>query len=261
MNTNSPATRIGDRRYVLRVTLVLFAGLLVLINGATDVSAGMPTFTLADAKRPFSRVLSEPTRLRLDSISFFLLGLLVSTWIIRRTWNSLRQEFPRLPLLSFGKAFRLVMIWGLLFVVVLTMISGARELMTPGAWEKQGLTYRLAPSQPDPIEEQITARYAAMQRLRDSVFAYASKHDEQLPTPKAADEILTALGPSATSAYRRYVYVGGGKIPDEHSQHLTTPCAYEGDAVGPDRLVLMTNGGIRWMPITEIERTLKEPIP
>jgi hypothetical protein len=24
------------------------------------------------------------------------------------------------------------------------MISGARELMTPGAWEKQGVTYRLA---------------------------------------------------------------------------------------------------------------------
>ena len=27
--------------------------------------------------------------------------------------------------------------------VVLAMISGARELMTPGAWEKHGATYRL----------------------------------------------------------------------------------------------------------------------
>jgi len=26
---------------------------------------------------------------------------------------------------------------------VLTMISGARELMTPGAWEKDGAIYRL----------------------------------------------------------------------------------------------------------------------
>ncbi len=37
-----------------------------------------------------------------------------------------------------------MIIWGLLFVLVLTMISGARELMTPGAWEKEGFTYVLA---------------------------------------------------------------------------------------------------------------------
>ncbi len=37
----------------------------------------------------------------------------------------------------------MVVLWGLLFTVVLAMISGARELMTPGAWEKQGATYRL----------------------------------------------------------------------------------------------------------------------
>ncbi len=29
----------------------------------------------------------------------------------------------------------------MLCVVVLTMISGARELMTPGAWQKDGFTY------------------------------------------------------------------------------------------------------------------------
>ena len=31
----------------------------------------------------------------------------------------------------------------LLFVIVLTMISGARELLTPGAWEQNGGTYEL----------------------------------------------------------------------------------------------------------------------
>ena len=30
--------------------------------------------------------------------------------------------------------------------IVLTMISGARELMTPGAWERNGVTYRLSES-------------------------------------------------------------------------------------------------------------------
>jgi hypothetical protein len=36
-----------------------------------------------------------------------------------------------------------VTLWGLLFLLILTMISGARELMTPGAWEKHGSTYEL----------------------------------------------------------------------------------------------------------------------
>jgi hypothetical protein len=35
-----------------------------------------------------------------------------------------------------------------LFLLVLTMISGARELMTPGAWEKKGFTYQLVRDRP-----------------------------------------------------------------------------------------------------------------
>jgi hypothetical protein len=41
-----------------------------------------------------------------------------------------------------------VTLWGLLFLLILTMISGARELMTPGAWEKHGSTYRLKDERP-----------------------------------------------------------------------------------------------------------------
>jgi len=55
-----------------------------------------------------------------------------------------------LPRLSFGRALAGVILWGLLFFIVLTMISGARELMTPGAWKKDGATYKLAD---DPAEE------------------------------------------------------------------------------------------------------------
>ena len=57
-----------------------------------------------------------------------------------------------------GKALGVVFLWGLLFVLVLTMISGARELMTPGAWEKKGLTYRLTDDPSAAVERQITAR-------------------------------------------------------------------------------------------------------
>ncbi|MEX2173364.1 MAG: hypothetical protein WD872_03320 [Pirellulaceae bacterium] len=55
----------------------------------------------------------------------------------------------------------MVALWGLLFVIVLTMISGARELMTPGAWEKQGLTYKLR------TEDQPAATVAELRNYHD----------------------------------------------------------------------------------------------
>lgn len=88
-------------------------------------------------------VLTDIARLRLEAISFFIATILVSAVVVRWLWNSLRDSFPKLPRLTYGKALTLVLIWGLMFVIVLTMISGARELMTPGAWEKQGPVYRL----------------------------------------------------------------------------------------------------------------------
>jgi hypothetical protein len=74
--------------------------------------------------------------------------LLFCGWAVKGLWNVLRRQFPLLPALSYGRALSLVVVWGLLFVVVLTMISGARELMTPGAWRKQGWTYKLADAAP-----------------------------------------------------------------------------------------------------------------
>lgn len=87
--------------------------------------------------------VSELARPRLDVISFFLVVLLASSAAVWGLWNWLRSDFPRLPRLSVAKACGLVALWGLFFVVVLTMISGARELMTPGAWKRVGYTHQL----------------------------------------------------------------------------------------------------------------------
>lgn len=61
--------------------------------------AGMPTAEL-----------SEWGELRLQTISFFLLGFLISSLVVWRIWNSLRRDFPRLPQLSFGNASGLVLL-------------------------------------------------------------------------------------------------------------------------------------------------------
>jgi hypothetical protein len=84
----------------------------------------------------------------LQAISFFVVALFVCAWAVKGLWQVLRKDMTWLPPLSYGRSLSLVLLWGLLFIIVLTMISGARELMTPGAWRKQGWTYRLAEPAP-----------------------------------------------------------------------------------------------------------------
>ena len=110
--------------WTLRRTVV--TGFVILLALSSPAYAGMPQLTLSDLAAA-----------RLDSISFFLGMLLLFAWIVKVLWNSLGKDFKSLPQLSYLRALMLVTLWGLLFVLVLTMISGTRELLTPGAWEKQ----------------------------------------------------------------------------------------------------------------------------
>jgi hypothetical protein len=117
--------------------------------------AGMPTPLPIDVPR-FLRV-NDTAYERLQAISFFLMAFLICAAAVMLLWNYVRRDFPALPRLSFGRATAGLVLWGLLFVIVLTMISGARELMTPGAWEPDGVVYRLRKSegaiQPTPKSE------------------------------------------------------------------------------------------------------------
>ena len=97
------------------------------------------------AGMPAPMTLRDVPRMRIEAISFFLMVLLASAKLIQWLWNGLRSNPSRVPRLTYPKSLGLVTLWGLLFVVVLAMISGARELMTPGAWKQEGATYRLVP--------------------------------------------------------------------------------------------------------------------
>jgi hypothetical protein len=110
----------------------LLAGILLFLAAAAPAHAGMPSWTLTDLSKA-----------RLDSISFFLVVLLLLALLLKFLWNYLAKDFQKLPKMTYPRALAAVTLWGLLFLLVLTMISGARELMTPGAWEKQGSTYKL----------------------------------------------------------------------------------------------------------------------
>jgi uncharacterized membrane protein len=114
----------------LRIPSILFVGLLLWPTAAW---AGMP-----------SPALNDWAAMRLSAISFFGVALLVLTAMIRWLWNVLARDFPKLPRLSYGKALAAVVLWALVLIVVLTMIAGSRELLTPGAWQKQGLLYKVS---------------------------------------------------------------------------------------------------------------------
>ena len=129
-----------------RTTTLLLAAAIAAV--AVPLYAGMPaplptTYT-ADGTQPLA---NPPEALAADArwqaLSFFLACLFVSTWGLKLLWNAARRDVVWLPEIRYGRALSLVVLWGVLFVIVLTMISGARELMTPGAWERQGATYRL----------------------------------------------------------------------------------------------------------------------
>lgn len=134
---------------------VVIAGVLSGLLLASAAQAGMPAPLPSDWTQdstpswaPHDSARSSMVGPYLQGISFFVVGLLLCAWAVKGLWYVLRRDLTWLPALSYGRSLSLVILWGLLFVVVLTMISGARELMTPGAWQKKGWTYELADPRP-----------------------------------------------------------------------------------------------------------------
>jgi hypothetical protein len=190
-------------------------------------------------------VLTDVARFRLQSISFFLLALLVFALVVRVLWNWLRKDFTRLPRLSYPRALGLLTLWGLLFVIVLAMISGARELMTPGAWIKQpNGGYKLAA---EPGSEQV--RRAALGHLQAALWAYADVHDNHLPDAiGTADPLLPAdVWRTPHESGAQYAYVPG-QTRGPHDALI----AYEPGLWGEGCYVLLSSGRIESWPLSRI---------
>lgn len=214
--------------------------------------AGMPSITIADVPR-----------MRLETISFFLVLFLAGAAVVRWIWNGLRRDFPRWPRLSYAKAVGLVGLWGLLFLLVLTMISGARELLTPGAWIKQGLTYAL----PDPIKTDPPAaadssldrdRRLALERLRVLLWSYAEAHDGRFPADRDDPALPESAWRLPDPSGMRFLYVKNRSIEETGEGRLL---AFEPAIFPGDRLVLRTNGEIARSPEAELRRAIAAEAP
>lgn len=202
----------------------------------TILFAGMPSLHLTDV-----------ARMRLENISFFAAGFLVCALLIKLLWNYLAKDWTFLPHLSYGKALGLVALWGLLFVLVLTMISGARELMTPGAWEKKGATYQLID---EDKAKKLQDRRTTLETLKTALWKYADAHDGKFPLERSDPAIAAGLWNVPDPSGASYVYVASTRGNDR------TPLAFEPELFGVDRLVLCVDGVIRTMTSDEIARAL-----
>lgn len=223
-------------------------GFLLLLTYESAATAGMPAPLPTNVDKVLR--LNAPALERLQAISFFILAFLLSAGVIQLLWNYLRHDFASMPRLSYGKALAATFLWGLLFVIVLTMISGARELMTPGAWTKQGFTYKLVDdSKVDLLSE--THRREHVGKLRTALLQFAATHQGRYPAANEISAIASDLWEIPGSAGMRYVYVSG-----QSANHLPEILAYEPEIMSGKRLVLRTNGDILAMSSIEIRSAL-----
>src|SRR5262249_35186152 len=141
--------------------------------------------------------------------------------------------------------------WGLLFVLVLTMISGARELMTPGAWEKQGLTYRLKKGETEPPATGPTEREREnkLQRLRAALWDYARKHEGNFPPDQNVSDIPPEAWRTGGVSGAPLVYYSGGRA--DGGVGLV---AFEPEIDGRRRFALLSNGEVHLRDREELAR-------
>lgn len=205
--------------------------------GVLPVRAGMTVYGLNDIYR-----------LRLEEISFFMVLLVGCAFILRLLWNHGTKDFSFLPRLKFLPALCLSIVFGLATLLVLTMISGIREVLTPGAWRRQGTSYRLS----DPAQE--PARVRSLEQLRTALFDYARTHDGRFPSSDFESGIPEKLWESPDQLGTRYLYTGGLS-----TNNASVILAVEPQPFGATRFVLISSGRVEKLPLEQIQRRQQDP--
>lgn len=198
--------------------------LFIWLVAGGEAFAGMTVITLTDVARA-----------RIDSLSFFILTYLFISWVVKWIWNQLAKSFEILPRLKYLQALGVVFTTGLLFYVVLTMISGARELLTPGAWEKQGAGYRMRGESVAEVSKE--ARAESLRNLQMAIWDYAKNHEGNAP----GSPLTTGIDSSLWS------FPGGGLyclVPGVRPGGGRQILVYEPSSAGARRFVLLVDGTI-----------------
>lgn len=195
--------------------------------------------------------LTDVAAARIDALSFFLFTYLGISWVVKLIWNQLGKSFEILPRLKYREALGVVFVTGLLFYVVLTMISGARELLTPGAWEKQGSGYRLRGGETAALSKEERKR--ALSKLKEAIWDHAKTSGGKAPSGPFGGEVAAELwrfGDGGLYALVPGVKPGGGR----------EVMVYEPSMAGGRRFVLLADGSIEDRAEGDLKRELDRVI-
>ena len=216
--------------------------LVAILFLPSQAHAGMRVYTLTDV-----------VAARLQVISFFVAFSLVLAFVFQRCWNALVPDFPRIPVLSYRKSIAFILVASLFCGLILTMISGARELMTPGAWDKTGTGYKLREPKQEPATWLDAVRRRSMEQFRDALWEYARLHDGRLPQDYLAKDLLEGVWKSPDSAGTPYGYLPRrdtkvSPSPESRSYVL----AHEPLTFGEQRFVLFSSGEVSKLSAREL---------
>lgn len=244
----SARARLGAARPRSHGAWIIAVLLAAVALQPTTASAGMPSFTLTDL-----------TKARLEVISFFLVAMLLLAWGFKAAWNVLARDVDRLPRLRYRSALGLMVVAGLLLGLILSMITGARELMTPGAWTKVGATHQLNFADASPKQWVEATRRQGIERVHSALTTYALGNDGLLPTDRFADGIDPWTWRVPGPHPGLYAY-----HPPPFPVELGDPVlerwllAWEPDHFGDKRLVLLGNGSTVEMTPAEIRTMVRD---
>lgn len=186
---------------------------------------------------------------RVEVLSFFVFAYLMLTVILRFLWNALAKDFAWMPRLTWFQALAVMLVSGLFLYVVLTMISGARELMTPGAWRKDGVTHKLNTAERDEV-----ARRAAAEKLAAALRDFAARNGGRLPSERFDGAIPDELWRSGDVLGTPFSYQPFAVFPDPASAKLIV--AWEAPAAGESRWIVTGAGTVETMHHDELNERL-----
>lgn len=211
------------------ITVLVAASCLLVTN---ECYAGMTVYTLRDIYRT-----------RFQDLSFFIFLLFACALLFQLTWNYGARGFPAIPKMNYWRALSLSFLFGLAMLLILTMISGIREVLTPGAWRKQGTSYRLNDAAQEPM------RRRSIEHLRSALFEYARTHEGRFPPHDFVAEIPEKIWESPDDKGTRYIYHGGWTTND-----LKMLIAVEPAMFGERRFALSGAGTIASLTDQEIAK-------
>ena len=179
-----------------------------------------------------------------------MLVLVISTLVIKGLWNTVARDINFLPILKFKHALALSCLIGLGTLLILTMIAGIREILTPEAWKRQGSSYQLN----SPAME--SDRRRAIEHLRSALMDYADKHEGIFPRHDFTREIPERIWETIDPKGSRFRYVG-----ELTSKGPLSLLAFEPNHFGDHRFAVLTDGSIRKFLTSELEQLNNAPTP